>query len=240
MTRWLALAHDGTGMAGYLLDGNRLLKRATGPTQEAILGELGDAPRILRLGDGPADKLPCAILPKGKTGLPALEQATPPDIIGASVRLWIAGALASRPHWDGVVCATQGDVTHWVHVSADEAISVQTVLTPRLVAALGGAAEADAESIADTLSRPERLAAHLRQAEVAGNRAAITGHLLGAELAATRPYWLGQEVLVVADAPAPHPAALAEQGAPVTALDPAELVGPGLAALASAFGLTSG
>jgi hypothetical protein len=156
------------------------------------------------------------------------------------LRIAVAGALASRPHWDGVVCATQGDVTHWIHISADEAVSAQTVLTPRLVTALGGSASADADALADTLSRPERLAAHLRQAEIAGNRAAMTGHLLGAELAATRPYWLGQKVLVISATPAPHMTALEGQGVPSTALDPNDLVAPGLAALGRAIGLVEG
>ena len=196
MTRWIALVPESAGLSGYLVNGNSILRHATGSSQDAVMSDLGDAPRLVRLGDGPPDRLPASILPNTRDTLPALEQANPPDIISASVRLWIAGALASRVHWDGVICATQSDVTHWIHISAGEAISVQTVLTPRLVTALGGAASADPDALADTLSRPERLAAHLRQAEISGNRAALTGHLLGAELAATRPYWLGQEVLL--------------------------------------------
>lgn len=237
MTRWIALIPESSGTAGYLLDGARLERPVSAQTEEAVRADLGDAPRVVRLGDGPPDRLPAAVLPQRTSGLPALEQTSPPDIIAASVRLWIAGALASRPHWDGVICATQGDVTHWIHISADEAVSAQTVLTPRLVDALGGAASADTDALADTLSRPERLAAHLRQAEIKGDRAALTGHLLGAELAATRPYWLGQEVLVISATPAPHMAALAAQGAPATALAPDDLVGPGLAALGGALGL---
>ncbi|MGK7651241.1 2-dehydro-3-deoxygalactonokinase [Roseovarius sp. B08] len=240
MTRWIALIPEIPGTAGYLLDGARIERQASARTEDAVRADLGDAPRMLRLGDGPPDRLPTAILPQGTSGLPALEQVAPPDIIGASVRLWIAGALASRPHWDGVICATQGDVTHWIHISADEAVSAQTVLTPRLVTALGGAASVDADALADTLSRPERLAAHLRQAEIAGDHAALTGHLLGAELAATRPYWLGQEVLVISATPAPHMTALEAQSVPATALDPAELVGQGLAALGKAMGLSEG
>ncbi|QFT97580.1 2-keto-3-deoxy-galactonokinase [Roseovarius sp. THAF8] len=240
MTRWIALVPDNAGQCGYLVEGDRVLRHATGSSEEAVLAELGDAPRMVRLGDGPPDRLPTGILPKTGDTLSALEQATPPDIISASVRLWIAGALASRVHWDGVICATQSDVTHWIHISAGEAVSVQTVLTPRLVTALGGTASADPDALADTLSRPERLAAHLRQAEISGDRAALTGHLLGAELAATRPYWLGQEVLVISAKPAPHMTALAAQGVPATALAPGDLVASGLAALSRALGLTDG
>ncbi len=239
MTRWIALVPHTDGLTGYLIDGTRILKDATGADRDAVLAQLGEAPRILRLGDGPPDRLPAAILPKGGTGLPALEQASPPDIIGATVRLWLAGALAARPNWDGVACVAHGDVTHWIHVSAGEAVSAQSTLSPRLVAALGGAPEVDADALADTLSRPERLAAHLRQAEVAGNGAAMTGHILGAEMAATRPYWLGQEVLVIGPAPGAHMTALQAQGVPATALDPDELIAPGLAALGVALGIVT-
>ncbi|QFT94701.1 2-keto-3-deoxy-galactonokinase [Roseovarius sp. THAF9] len=237
MTRWIALVPDSSGTAGYLLDGAHLERQVIATTEKAVRADLGDAPRTVRLGDGPPDRLPAAVVPQRTSGLSALEQAEPPDIIAASVRLWIAGALASRPHWDGVICATQGDVTHWIHVSAEEAVSAQTVLTPRLINALGGAASADADAIADTLSRPERLAAHLRQAEITGDRAALTGHLVGAELAATRPYWLGQEVLVISVTPSAQMTALAAQSVPATALAPGDLVPLGLAALGRALGL---
>lgn len=240
MTRWIALVPESSGLSGYLFDGESLLRHTTAASEDAVLAELGDAPRMVRLGDGPPDRLPTSILPENRGTLPALEQASPPDIISASVRLWIAGALATRVHWDGVICATQADVTHWIHISAGEAISAQTVLTPRLVTALDGAASADGDALADTLSRPEHLAAHLRQAEIAGDHAAVTGHLLGAELAATRPYWLGQEVLVISTEPAPHMTALAAQGVPATALDPGDLAGAGLVALGQTLGVVDG
>lgn len=240
MTRWIALCPDNSGLSGYLLDGTRLLRHASDASEEVVLADLGDAPRMVRLGDGPPDTLPTAALPRDRAILPALEQSTPPDIISASVRLWIVGALATRPHWDGVICATQGDVTHWIHISAGEAISTQSVLTPRLLTALSGAPTADEDALADTLSRPERLAAHLRQAEITGDHSAVTGHLLGAELAATRPYWLGQEVLVISAVSAPHMAALTAQGVPATPLNPDDLIAPGLAALAKALGLVEG
>ena len=237
MTRWIALVPESSGLSGHLFDGERPLE-----THHRSLGRRGSggAWRCTAhgaIGRWTARSPATSILPENRGTLPALEQASPPDIISASVRLWIAGALATRVHWDGVICATQADVTHWIHISAGEAISAQTVLTPRLVIALDGAASADADALADTLSRPERLAAHLRQAEIAGDRAALTGHLLGAELAATRPYWLGQEVLVISTEPAPHMTALAAQGVPATALDPGDLVGAGLVALGRTLGL---
>ena len=238
MTRWIALVPCRESVTGYLLEGDKIQSRFAGSSESRVLNELGAAPRIIRVGDGPPDRLPTSILPDAGNGFAALEQSNPPDILSATVRLWIAGALATRPHWDGVFCVTQEDVTHWVHISAGEAVSAQSVLTPRLIHALGGSLDADAHAVADTLSRPERLAAHLRQAEILANREAITGHLVGAELAATRPYWLGQEVLLIAKAQAVPESALKAQGVPVTRLDPEDLVGPGLAALGRALALS--
>ena len=64
------------------------------------------------------------------------------------------------------------------------------------------------EALSDTLSKPERLAAKLASAraearlqdqEGSNVQAQTWGALLGAELSATRPYWLGQEVVVLGD-----------------------------------------
>jgi 2-dehydro-3-deoxygalactonokinase len=75
------------------------------------------------------------------------------------------------------------------------------------------------------MSKPETLAARLFRIraedlltgtapEVA--RAQLSGLLIGAELAAARPYWLGQQVTVIGDAPLAglYVAALEAQGAP--------------------------
>ena len=60
-----------------------------------------------------------------------------------------------------------------------------------------GKTSLDTNALHDALSRPEALAAQLYQAVQNGNNAQIWGHLLGAELAAARPYWLGQNLCVV-------------------------------------------
>jgi len=241
MPNWIAMGRDRGGVMAYAMQGPNLMRSAQGPDEAGALAHLAfDASRTIHIGDGAPDALPCTILPENGTRLPALTQANPPDVISAWVRLWIAGALAQRPNWDGVICAMQGDVRHWLHVSAGEVISCQSTLTPQLVEALDGTTPPDANAVADSLSRPERLAAHLRAAQVTGTHAAITGHLLGVELAAARPYWLGQQVILVApdgDA-AGVGAALSQQGAPVATLAPDQLLPAGLAALAAAFGLT--
>ena len=73
--------------------------------------------------------------------------------------------------------------------------------------------------MADTQARPERLASHLRQAELTGRKDAIAGHLIGAELTAARVYWLGQQLAVIASKTdrSTHALALERQGVPFTA-----------------------
>lgn len=242
MTNWIVMGRDGTGVVAYAMQGPTLIRSAHGPDEAGALAHLAfDAAKTIHVGDGAPDTLPCTVLPESGTRLPALTQTNPPDVIGAWVRVWIAGALATRPNWDGVICVTQGDVRHWIHISAGEAVSCQSTLTPQLTTALDGTTPPDANAVADSLSRPERLAAHLRAAQVTGNRAAITGHLIGAELAAARPYWLGQQVILVApDGDASGIAsALSDQGVPVETHAPEHLLPAGLSKLAAAFNLTT-
>lgn len=240
MTGWVALGRTGDGVQAVLMHGAGIARRAEGPDEAAALAALGERPEtVIRIGEGRPAALPAPVLPDNGRSLPGFTQSDPPDVIGGWVRLRIAGFLAEHPNWDGVICAPEGGVSHWVHVSADEAVSAQSFLSRQLAETLGGAAEPEMQAVADSLSRPERLAAHLRAAQVSGDGAAITGHLVGAELAAARVYWLGQQVAVLEDAPAPLAAALAEQGVPCARHDPEKLLAPGLAALGRALGLAA-
>lgn len=238
MTGWIALGKAPDGVRACAMKGGRLLEQVTAGSESAALENLSEpADRIVRIGDGVPANLPASILPTGGQGLPGFSQKSPPDVIGGWVRLWLAGFLAARPNWDGVIAATEGPVSHWVHISAGEAVSSQSFLSPRLIDALGGAETPDTDAMADSLSRPERLAAHLRAAEVSGNMQALTGHLVGAELAAARAYWLGQQVAVISPPPAPVAAALKAQGVPCETHSPDDLLAPGLAAVGKALGL---
>ena len=231
---WVALGRDGAGVAAYALDGETLAGQSHGATDaEALAGLNTTTDRVFRIGDGTPDTAPCAVLPHGARSLPVITQDQPADVMGAWVRVWIAGFLAGHEGWDGVVCTQMGDVTHWVHISAGEVVSFLSFLTPRLISVLNGAATPDLEALADTQSRPEKLAAHLRLAEVTSNAKAITGHLIGAELAAARAYWLGQQVAVIAPtgAGSAHALALTAQGVPVEATTPKATIAAGLAAL---------
>ena len=193
---------------------------------------------IIRIGEG-CDTLPTQILPTQGCSVPALRQEKPEDLVSAWVRVWTAGFLAEQSDWDGVVLAHQADLSHWLHVSAGEFVSSMSFLTPRLINILGGAQDADERSISDSMSRPERLAAQLRAAEVSQNPDAVTGHLLGAELAASRAYWLGQNIALIAegDLANTYASALSQQGCPIEKHSPRDVIPGGLERLGIALGL---
>ncbi len=167
--------------------------------------------------------------------LPGLSQATPADVMrGEEVQ--IAGFLKAEPEFDGVLCLP-GTHSKWVRISAGEAVSFQTFMTGELfallaessvlrhsVAAEGWDEPAFLAAVDDALSRPERLAARLFTLRAEGlltglapelARARLSGLLIGAELAAARPYWLGQAVAVIGAAGISnaYSAALRRQGA---------------------------
>ncbi len=151
--------------------------------------------------------------------IPGVAQDDPADVMRGE-ETQIMGFLALNPGWEGVLCLP-GSHTKWVHVSAGEIVSFQTFMTGELFAAIGGhtvlrhsvAASgwdgaAFATALTDTMARPERIAARLfsLRAEAllkalppVAARARLSGLLIGAELAAARPYWLGQQIAVIGD-----------------------------------------
>ena len=236
---WIAIGRSAGAAHAYAVSGGQVTDHVSRPNDaEALKALASDAQTILRIGDGSPDTVPCPVLPGHGRGLPVITQDQPADVLGGWARLWLAGFLARHPGWDGVVCVQDGDVTHWVHLSADEVVSCASFLTLRLIAALGGGDTPDTAAMADSQSRPERLAQYLREAEVRGNPAAITGTLIGAELAASRVYWLGQQVGLIAPegAASAYSAALNAQGVPVTEYQPRDLIHEGLAALGRVLG----
>lgn len=167
--------------------------------------------------------------------LPGMSQANPPDVMRGE-ETQIAGFIATHPEWDGVLCLP-GTHTKWVHISAGEIVSFATCMTGEMFSLLAGQSvlrhSLDAEgwdtgafeqAVSDTISRPERMAAGLFGLRAgalldgltpATARARLSGMLIGSELAAMRPYWLGQQVAIIgADAVSgPYAAALTAQGA---------------------------
>lgn len=148
--------------------------------------------------------------------IPGLCQSAPADVMrGEEVQ--IAGYLALNPDFDGVLCLP-GTHSKWVEVSAGEVISFRTFMTGELFALLskqsvlrhsvgdGWDAAAFEAAVAEAQSHPETLARALfgLRAESLladlGKPAAtarLSGTLIGAELAAARPYWLGRPVALI-------------------------------------------
>lgn len=151
--------------------------------------------------------------------LPGLSQAQPPDVMRGE-ETQIGGFLAREPGFDGVLCLP-GTHCKWAHVSASEIVSFRTFMTGEVFALLtkhsvlrhstGGddwdAAAFDA-AVSDALSKPGRLLSDLFTLRADGllngtgagvSRARLSGLLIGAELAAARPYWLGQPVVILGE-----------------------------------------
>lgn len=185
---------------------------------------------------------------------PGLSQTRPADVMRGE-ETQIAGALALTPGFDGVLCLP-GTHAKWAAVSAGEVTSFQTFMTGELFALLstrsvlrhGLAAEGfDAaafdEGLADSLSRPNDLAARLFRLRAEGllhglapvaARSRLSGLLIGAELAAAKPYWLGQQVALVGTEglSSAYARGLATQGVPALVLLANDCTLAGLAALA--------
>ncbi|CUH63288.1 2-keto-3-deoxy-galactonokinase [Thalassovita gelatinovora] len=179
------------------------------------------------------ETVPARLLPENDD-LKDLEQTAPLGLLPAPERLLLIGLTRVQQNWDGVACVIGAERSHWVQISADEAVSFQSFLTPRLAAVLApDAARADAEAAGDSLSQPERLATQLSSADLSGDGPAILGHLIGAELAAARPYWLGQRVALIGVARwvEAYRAALAAQGVTVEGFEAGELADTGRTAL---------
>lgn len=149
--------------------------------------------------------------------VPGLSQKTPPDVMRGE-ETQIAGFLNLNPGWDGVLCLP-GTHTKWVHLSAGDVVSFQTFMTGEMFSLLGHSSvlrhsvadegwddDAFSQAVSDAISKPERLAARLFSLR-AGDllhgmdrtaiRASLSGYLIGAELAAARAYWLGQNIAIL-------------------------------------------
>ncbi|MGL4310765.1 MAG: 2-dehydro-3-deoxygalactonokinase [Paracoccaceae bacterium] len=184
--------------------------------------------------------------------LSGLSQARPADVMRGE-ETQIAGFLSDRPDFDGVLCLP-GTHTKWAHISAGEVVSFRTFMTGEMFALLsaqsvlrhglngdGVDVAAFLEAVSDTMSRPETLAARLFGIRAEGllaglspaaARGRLSGLLIGAELAAARPYWLGQPVAIIgSDAMSrAYLDALTAQGASAEIADAARLTLAGLAA----------
>ena len=146
-----------------------------------------------------------------------LRQDDPADVMRGE-ETQIAGLLAAAPDFDGVVCLP-GTHTKWARVSASEICNFKTAMTGEIFALLaersvlrhsvGGDTidmPAFLAAVSDAMTRPERgygdlfglrAQALLQGLDPAVARARLSGTLIGWDLAATRPWWLGSDITVI-------------------------------------------
>lgn len=184
--------------------------------------------------------------------LPGVKQTAPPDVMRGE-ETQIAGYLGQNPSFDGVICLP-GTHTKWAHISAGEIVSFQTFMTGELFALLSKHSvlrhsvttdEFDQSgfdaSLTDAMARPQALAARLfglragalvADLSAAEARARLSGLLIGAELAAARPYWLGQNVVLLGASGVAelYRSGLDAQGLDTTIADVTDMTLSGLAA----------
>lgn len=184
--------------------------------------------------------------------LPGMKQVTQPDVMRGE-ETQIAGFLRDQPEFDGVL-VMPGTHSKWAHISAGEIVSFQTFMTGEIyallarqsvlkhsVAVTGWDDTAFETAIGQAISRPESVAAKLfglRAASLVGEqsaeaaRACLSGLLIGLELAATRPYWLGQNLAIVGapEVGAVYAKALALQGLQAQVFDAQPMTRAGLIA----------
>jgi 2-dehydro-3-deoxygalactonokinase len=177
--------------------------------------------------------------------LPGVSQEKPADVMRGE-ETQIAGFLSKFPKFDGVLCLP-GTHTKWVRISAEEIVSFQTFMTGEMFSLLSSqsvlrhSVGTDAmdivafnEAVSDAMSRPQSVSSKLFsiRAETLladlpeeSARGRLSGYLLGLELAAARPYWLGMDVALIGDPSlcGLYKDALELQGCPARAYEAADL-----------------
>lgn len=185
---------------------------------------------------------------------PGLKQPNPADVMRGE-ETQIAGALRLLPGYDGVLCLP-GTHSKWVQISAGEVVSFQTFMTGELFALLsetsvlrhgmqgaGWDYAAFDLGVSDAISRPERIGARLFSLRAEGlisglgpaaARSRLSGLLIGIELAAAKPYWLGQSITLVGaeKLSLAYSRALSAQGIAAESLSATDCTLAGLALLA--------
>lgn len=168
--------------------------------------------------------------------IPGIKQSNPSADVMRGEETQIAGYLARDKDFDGVVCLP-GSHTKWARVSAEEVVSFQTAMTGELFAAIsnhtvlrhsldagdGWDDDLFIEAVDASISHPARFSSRLftlrAECLLKGRcdgvvRSRLSGLLIGMELAATKPYWLGQRVTIIGakDLSLLYERALKEQG----------------------------
>lgn len=164
-----------------------------------------------------------------------------------------AGYLRNAPDYDGILILSDEEETTWLHLSAGEIVSFRSFATPLTYHALSpDVSPAPAlrheaipqmflDTVSECLSQPEQMLLRIAEAraEMIAQRCPVDqaqqrgmGAIIGAELAATRFYWLGQQIVVtgVSSLTEGYVAALRHQGASVLPTEFTDIAVSGLIA----------
>ena len=189
-----------------------------------------------------------------------IRQDSPADVMRGE-ETQIAGLLAMTPDFDGIACLP-GTHTKWVRISAGEICNFKSLMTGELFALIAGQSvlrhsvggedcdqDAFIAALSDAMARPERGYGGLFQLRAesllqglapAVARARLSGTLIGWELAAAKPWWLGCDVTIIG-APALsslYEQALRAQGVPAALMSVEDATLAGLAAAHQQFKTT--
>ena len=168
-------------------------------------------------GDAPPTRAPARDRRIEVHVIPGVMQERPRDVMRGEETL-VAGVLAGRPDFDGVICLP-GTHTKWVRVSAGIVAHFTTFMTGELFALLAersvlrhtvGACGSDRAAFLEAVdigfARPEEVAGQLfslRAESLIGAlapesaRSRLSGLLVGAELAGARRNWGEHEIAIV-------------------------------------------
>ncbi|ANT59626.1 2-keto-3-deoxy-galactonokinase [Salipiger sp. CCB-MM3] len=183
--------------------------------------------------------------------LPGVSQNSPADVMRGE-ETQVAGFLALNPRFDGVICLP-GTHSKWVHVSAGEIISFRSFMTGEIFELLsqrsvlrhglgqGWDDAAFAAAVDQAMGRPAGFAAELFTLRAEGllhglspdaAAARLSGLLIGMELSAAKPYWLGTSVALLGASKlvAHYRKALEAQAVPVLIADADRMTLEGLKA----------
>ena len=191
--------------------------------------------------------------------LGGLRQDNPADIMRGE-ETQIRGFLSNFSNFDGIICLP-GTHTKWVHVSAGEVISFRTFMSGELFdllskySVLKHSVKSDdwndkefRSAVSESISNPQKIfsdffklrADHLlKQVEQSELKSKLSGYIIGVELAGAKPYWLGQNVVILGNdyLSKIYKTALEGQGIFAQEIDATECT---LNGLAQAFSLISG
>ena len=191
--------------------------------------------------------------------LGGLRQDNPADVMRGE-ETQIRGFLSIFSNFDGIICLP-GTHTKWVHVSAGEVISFRTFMSGELFdllskySVLKHSVKSDdwndkefRSAASESISNPQKIfsdffklrADHLlKQVEQSELKSKLSGYIIGVELAGAKPYWLGQNVVILGNdyLSKLYKTALEGQGIFAQEIDATECT---LNGLAQAFSLISG